>query len=118
MEPCSRLRIDIQVLLEHFQLSLPLTAALTVGAVDFECFQGLIMGAVVHESKVLGIAERAALSTFLNALDTIATKVMSAAADEVGGAKDQQADGALGLEVTWRWLDKLALVSEVVVFVI
>ncbi len=117
LEPCSMHTVNIQVFLEHFQLSLPLTAALMVGAVDLECFQGLIMGAVVHDSKVLGIAERAALSSFLNALDTIATKVMSAAADEVGGAKDQQADGALGLEVTWRWLDELALVSAVVVFV-
>ncbi len=108
----SRLRINIQVFLEHFQLSLPLTPALMVGAVDLEQFQCLMMGAVVHDRKARCIAERAAISRLLNAPDTLFTEVLSAAADEVGAAKGRQTDGALGLKSNRRWLDELVFVSE------
>ncbi len=84
----------------------------TVGAVDLELPEGPIMGAVVHKRKRLCIAKRAALSRHLNALNTSFTEVVSTATGDVGRAKDQQADGTLGLEVTWRWLDKLTLISE------
>ncbi len=114
LELRSRLRINIQVFLKHFQLSPPLTPVLMVGAVDLKQFQYLMMGVVVYDRKARCIAKRAAISRLLNALDTLFTKVTSAAADEVGRAKDQHADGALSLEVTRRWVDELTLVSEAV----
>ncbi len=80
---------DVQVLIKHFQLALPLTPDLTVRAVDLKLFEGHIVGTVVRQDKSLLIAEGTTLSILLNALDALFAEVMAAAACEVGIAKHQ-----------------------------
>ncbi len=43
------LGIDIQVLVKHFQPTVPLTPNLTVGAVDLKLLEGHIVSTVVHK---------------------------------------------------------------------
>ncbi len=79
--------IDVQVLVEHFQLTLPLTSNLTVSAVDLELLQGHIVGVIVYERESGCIAAGTAFPRFLNAFDTLLTEVLAAAARDVRGAK-------------------------------
>ncbi len=106
----NRLGVDIQVCVQHFQLPPPLTPDLTVRAVDFKLLQGHIVGTVVRQDKVHLVAKRTGFPCLLNALDTLFTEVMAAAAGNTWGTEHKQTDGTLRLEVK-RWVDKLALVT-------
>ncbi len=98
------------MLLQHFQLPPPLTPDLTVGAVDFKLLQGHIVGTVVRQGEVILVAEWTAFPCLLNALDTLLTEVINAAAGNTRGPEHKQTDGTLRLEVR-RWVDKLALMT-------
>ncbi len=110
----NRLGIGIQVCVQYFQLPHPLTPDLTLGAVDFNLLQRHIFITVVRQGEVLLVAERTGFPCLPNAFDTLLTEVMAAAAGDMGGAKHEQTNGTVCLEVRRWWVDKLALVSTAV----
>lgn len=69
----------------------------------------------MHQREALSVAERAGLSIRLNAPNAQPTETISTAADDVGLAKYLEANGTVSLEVLWRMVHELAIVTSYII---
>jgi hypothetical protein len=108
------LQIQIQVVVELPQLSLPITTFFLVNTVDFEAIQRLLESQVREVIEAVFIAARARLVATLHPLNAQPTEALSTACHLVRLSKDVEANGTLALKVVHRGFHKFTFKSNLV----
>ena len=105
------LRVRVQVLVIFAQFSSPCAAQLAVNTANLQLSQGPLQVLIVEDCEGAALAQRAWAVSIHDLGDAVLAEVVTAAADQVRVAEDEQADRALRLNQWRRGTHKLAVIA-------